>query len=73
MDVWIGRLGRGIIGHTNPQILRRLSRAQIRKELWLLLLHLLGPLLVVLEDAIMALLEVLADLFRSLRVRHSEV
>jgi hypothetical protein len=49
---------------TNPQILRRLTRTQIFEELRVLSPHLLSPLLVVLEDAIMALLQVLAHLLR---------
>ena len=60
---------------TNPQILRTLPSTQILKELRMLPLHLSNPLLVVLEDAIMALLEILAHLLRLLlvevQVRHS--
>src|SRR5690242_724895 len=53
---------------TDPEVVRRLASTQVLEELGLLLRHLLGPLLVVLEDAVMALLEVLLDLLRSLGI-----
>jgi hypothetical protein len=65
---WIWKL-------TNPKILRTLARAQIRKEARIFLLHLGCPFLVVVEDAIMALLKVLAHLLDLLGIlgRHSEI
>lgn len=53
-------MGRSDGKRTDPEILRALSRAQLLEELGMLLLLLVGPLLVVLEDAVMALLQVLA-------------
>lgn len=53
-------MGRSDGKRTDPEILRALSRAQLLEELGVLLLLLVGPLLVVLEDAVMALLQVLA-------------
>lgn len=46
---------------TNPQILWSLPCCQVREELGLLLPHFLGPFLVVFENAIVCLLQVLAD------------
>ena len=45
---------------TDPEIFGALACAQLLEELGEFLFLLLGPLLVVLEDAVMALLEVLA-------------
>ena len=47
---------------TNPQVLWALASAEAGEELWVLGLHLIGPSLVVLEDAVVGLLEVLAHL-----------
>lgn len=51
------------IGRTDPEIFRALACAQLLEELGEFLFLLLGPPLVVLEDAVMALLEVLAYVF----------
>ena len=53
---------------TNPQILGALSGIQSLEEGRVFRLLLLGPFLVVLEDAVMALLEILLDLLWGLLV-----
>jgi hypothetical protein len=76
LGVRLRRVGvKGEIKLTNPEILRGLARRQIGEELGLLRLHLVGPLLVVLKDAVVALLEVLAHLLLLLGIfgRHSEL
>jgi hypothetical protein len=52
---------------TNPQIIRFLALTQLLKKLGVLLLLLLGPLAITLEDLIMALLKILPQL---LWIRH---
>jgi hypothetical protein len=66
-------LCRWVDGLTNPEVLRALASAEAVEELGVLGLHLIGPFLVVLENAVVGLLEVLAHLLGVVELRGSHL